>query len=120
MISYSSWNGLKDHANHYLITTKLKGTGTDSYGTPDLGFQGFVVSDWQAINQISTDYNYDVRTAINAGIDLVMVPDNYKTFISTLDTEIKAGDLPLSRIDAAAARLLTAQLPAGVCPQTHT
>jgi beta-glucosidase len=84
MISYSSWNGLKDHANQYLITTKLKGTGTDSYGTPNLGFQGFVVSDWQAINQISTDYNYDVRTAINAGIDMVMVPDAYKTFISTV------------------------------------
>ena len=74
MVSYSSWNGLKDHANQYLITTKLKGTGTDGNGTPNLAFQGFVVSDWQAIDQISSDYNYDVRTAINAGIDMVMVP----------------------------------------------
>src|SRR5262249_2343944 len=71
MISYSSWNGLKDHANQYLITSVLKG---------ELGFRGIVVSDWAGINQISADYAYDVRTAINAGIDMVMVPDIYKTF----------------------------------------
>src|SRR5437660_10057867 len=119
MISYSSWNGLKDHANQYLITTKLKGTGTDSYGTPNLGFQGFVVSDWKAIDQISSDYNYDVRTAINAGIDMVMVPDAYKTFISTLDTEIKAGNIPLSRIDDAVTRILTDKFAAGMFTQPN-
>jgi beta-glucosidase len=120
MISYSSWNGLKDHANHYLITDKLKGTGADRYGTPDLGFQGFVVSDWQAIDQISSDYNYDVRTAINAGIDMVMVPDDYKTFISTLDTEIKAGHIPMSRIDDAVTRILRAKFAAGLFTQPYT
>jgi beta-glucosidase len=120
MISYSSWNGLKDHANHYLITDKLKGTGTDSYGTPYLGFQGFVVSDWQAIDQISSDYSYDVRTAINAGIDMVMVPDDYKTFISTLDTEVKAGNIAMSRIDDAVTRILTAKFAAGLFTQPYT
>src|SRR5260370_7837130 len=85
--------------------------GTDSNGTPDLGFQGFVVSDWQAINQISSNYNYDVRTAINAGIDMIMVPDAYKTFISTLDTEIKAGNIPMSRLADAGTRILTAKFP---------
>src|SRR5258707_1681309 len=120
MISYSSWNGLKDHANQYLITTKLKGTGTDSNGVANLGFQGFVVSDWKAIDQISSDYNYDVRTAINAGIDLVMVPDNYKTFISTLDTEIKAGSIPMARIDDAVTRLLTAKFAVGLFTQPYT
>src|SRR5712691_5644065 len=120
MVSYSSWNGLKDHANQYLITTKLKGTGTDSSGVADLAFQGFVVSDWQAINQISTNYNYDVRTAINAGIDMVMVPDAYKTFISTLDTEIKAGNIPLSRVNDAVTRILTAKFAAGLFTQPYT
>src|SRR5256884_2158622 len=119
MISYSSWNGLKDHANQYLITTKLKGTGTDSYGTPDLGFQGFVVSDWQAINQISSDYNYDVRTAINAGIDMIMVPDNYKTFISTLDTEIKTANIPIFRCHTAVTLRLTTKVAIGVSTQPH-
>jgi beta-glucosidase len=120
MVSYSSWNGLKDHANQYLITTKLKGSGTDSNGVANLGFQGFVVSDWKAIDQISSDYNYDVRTAVNAGIDMVMVPDAYKTFISTLDTEIKAGNIPLSRIDDAVTRILTAKFAAGLFTQPYT
>jgi beta-glucosidase len=120
MASYSSWNGLKDHANQYLLTTKLKGGGTDSYGTPNLGFQGFVVSDWQALDQISSDYNYDVRTAINAGIDMVMVPDNYKRFISTLDAEVKAGNIPLSRIDDAVTRILTAKFALGLFTQPYT
>jgi beta-glucosidase len=120
MVSYSSWNGLKDHANQYLITTKLKGSGTDSNGTPNLAFQGFVVSDWQAIDQISSDYSYDVRTAINAGIDMVMVPDNYKTFISTLDTQIKAGNIAMSRIDDAVTRILTAKFALGLFTQPYT
>src|SRR5258708_2840075 len=120
MISYSSCNELKDHANQYLITTKLKGTGTDSNGTPNLGFQGFVVSDWKAIDQIASDYNYDVRTAINAGIDMIMVPDAYKTFISTLDTEIKAGNIPMSRIDDAVTRILTAKFALGLFTQPYT
>jgi beta-glucosidase len=120
MISYSSWNGLKDHANKYLITTKLKGTGTDSYGTPNLDFKGFVVSDWQAIDQISSNYNYDVRTAINAGIDMVMVPDAYKTFISALDTEIKAGNIPMSRINDAVTRILTQKFALGLFTQPYT
>ncbi len=120
MISYSSWNGLKDHANHHLVTEKLKGTGTDSYGTPGLGFQGFVVSDWQAIDQISSDYNDAVRSAINAGIDMVMVPDDYKTFISTLDSEIKAGHIAISRINDAVTRILTAKFAAGLLKQPYT
>jgi beta-glucosidase len=100
MISYSSWNGVKNHGNAYLITTVLKG---------ELGFTGIVVSDWAGINQISSDYAYDVRTAINAGIDMVMVPDNYKTFISTLRNEVNAGNVPMSRINDAVTRILNAK-----------
>ena len=120
MISFSSWNGIKDHANRSLITDKLKGTGADPYGTPNLGFPGFVVSDYQAIDKISSDYTYDVRTAINAGIDMVMVPDDYKTFISTLDNEIKAGHIPMSRINDAVTRILRAKFAAGLFTQPYT
>src|SRR5260221_189465 len=56
MASFSSWNGVKMHGNAYLLTTVLKG---------ELGFKGFIVSDWQAINQLGTDYASDVRTSIN-------------------------------------------------------
>src|SRR4029077_12140118 len=58
--------------------------------------------------------------AINAGIDMVMVPDNYKTYISTLDTQIKAGNIPLSRIDDAVTRILTAKFALGLFTQPYT
>jgi beta-glucosidase len=111
MISYSSWNGLKDHGNQYLITTVLKG---------ELGFQGVVVSDWAGIDQLPGDYASDVRTAINAGIDMVMVPSNYKTFISTLRSEVNAGNIPISRIDDAVTRILTAKFALGLFNQPFT
>ena len=59
---------MKVHSNSYLITTVLKG---------ELGFSGFVVSNWQGIDQIDGQGGFtasEVRTAINAGIDMVMVP----------------------------------------------
>ena len=111
MISYSSWNGQKMHGNQYLITTVLKG---------ELGFDGIVISDWAGIDQLPGDYASDVRTAINAGIDMVMVPSNYKTFISTLRTEVNAGRIPMSRIDDAVTRILNAKFALGLFSQPHT
>jgi len=111
MISYSSWNGVKDHGNQYLITTVLKG---------ELGFQGIVISDWAGIDQLPGDYASDVRTAINAGIDMVMVPSNYKTFISTLRTEVTAGRIPMSRIDDDVTRILNAKFALGLFSQPLT
>jgi beta-glucosidase len=111
MISYSSWNGLKDHGNQYLITSVLKG---------ELGFQGIVISDWAGIDQLPGDYASDIRTAINAGIDMVMVPSNYKTFISTLRTEVTAGRIPMSRIDDAVTRILNAKFALGLFTQPLT
>ena len=111
MISYSSWNGQKMHGNQYLITTVLKG---------ELGFNGIVISDWAGIDQLPGDYASDVRTAINAGIDMVMVPSNYKTFISTLRTEVTAGRIPMSRIDGAVTRILDAKFALGLFGQPYT
>jgi beta-glucosidase len=111
MISYSSWNGLKDHGNSYLITTVLKG---------ELGFDGIVISDWAGIDQLPGDYASDVRTSINAGIDMVMVPSNYQTFINTLRTEVTAGRIPMSRIDDAVTRILNAKFALGLFNQPYT
>ena len=105
MISYSSWNGVKDHANRYLITTVLKG---------QLGFTGLVVSDWAGINQISPDYTAAVCSAINAGIDMVMLPGNYRTFISIVRTQLRAGKIPISRINDAVTRILNAKFALGL------
>jgi beta-glucosidase len=108
MISYSSWNGVKMHGNKYLITDVLKG---------ELGFSGFVVSDWAGIDQIDGAGGFsatDVRTSINAGIDMVMVPHDYKGFISLLRTEVQAGRVTQARIDDAVSRILTKKFQVGL------
>jgi beta-glucosidase len=111
MISYSSWNGQKLHGHRYLITDVLKG---------ELGFTGLVVSDWAGIDQVPGDYASDVRTAINAGIDMVMVPHDYKLFTGTLRNEINAGTIPLARIDDAVRRILTKKFELGLFERPYT
>jgi beta-glucosidase len=108
MISYSSWNGVKLHGQAYLINTVLKG---------ELGFSGFVVSDWAGIDQIDGASGFsasDVRTSINAGIDMVMVPHDYRTFQSLLRTEVTAGRVTTTRIDDAVRRILTKKFQLGL------
>jgi beta-glucosidase len=105
MVSYSSWGGAKMHAQRYLITDVLKG---------ELGYSGFVVSDWGAIDQIANDYYEAVVTAINAGIDMNMVPYDYRRFITTLTRAVEAGDVAQSRIDDAVERILTAKFALGL------
>jgi beta-glucosidase len=97
MISYSSWNGVPMHANRRLITDVLKG---------ELGFAGFVVTDWEAINKLPGEYTEQVETSINAGIDMVMVPNNYRDFITTMQELVAAGRIPLARVDDAVRRIL--------------
>jgi beta-glucosidase len=105
MVSFSSWNGTKMHANKYLLTDTLK---------EELGFKGFLISDWQAIDQISWDYYQSVVTSINAGLDMIMVPTYYKNFIATLKLAVNKGDVPLTRIDDAVRRILTVKFNLGL------
>lgn len=108
MISFSSWNGVKMHGNQFLITTVLKG---------ELGFSGFVISDWNGIDQIDGQPGFtaaEVRAAVNAGIDMVMVPDAWQSFISTLRSEVQAGRVSMSRIDDANRRILTKKFELGL------
>jgi beta-glucosidase len=111
MVSYSSWNGLKMHANKHLLTDVLKG---------QLGFQGFLVSDWAAIDQISPNFKTDVETSINAGLDMVMIPNglektnNYVEFINDLKELVADGKVPLSRIDDAVSRILRIKFQMGL------
>jgi beta-glucosidase len=105
MASFSSIDGLKMHANRDLLTGLLRG---------ELGFQGFVVSDWQGIDQIPGDYDSDVVAAINAGIDMVMVPYDYKLFIDTLTQAVQRGDVTEARIDEAVGRILRVKFEMGL------
>ena len=117
MVSYSSWNGLKMHANKYLLTDVLKG---------ELGFQGFLVSDWAAIDQISPDYKKDVELSINAGLDMVMIPNgpgkknNYVEFIQDLKDLVAEGKVSPARIDDAVRRILRIKYQMGLFENPHT
>ncbi|HEX3053680.1 MAG TPA: glycoside hydrolase family 3 N-terminal domain-containing protein [Aggregatilineaceae bacterium] len=105
MVSFSSWNGTKMHAQQYLITDVLKG---------ELGFTGFVVSDWGGIDQIDQDYDTAVVTAINAGVDLNMVPYDYGRFITVMHQAVENGLISEERIDDAVRRILTVKFNLGL------
>ncbi|MFO7889041.1 MAG: glycoside hydrolase family 3 N-terminal domain-containing protein [bacterium] len=111
MASFNSWNGEKIHGSHYLLTDVLK---------QELGFDGFIVSDWAAIDQLSGDYESNVKQAINAGIDMVMVPDKYITFINTLDTLVDQGHVSIERINDAVSRILRVKFQLGLFESPFT
>jgi beta-glucosidase len=108
MISYSSWNDVKLHGHKYLITDVLKG---------ELGFKGFVVSDWAGIDQVDGDYYSAVVTAINAGIDMNMVPQGYQRYLTVMNQAVEKGDISMERIDDAALRILTVKFKLGLFEQ---
>ena len=96
---------IKMHARGDLITDVLKN---------QLGFKGFVISDYAAIDQISPDYKNDVKIGINAGLDMIMVPNDYSKFITDLTALNASGDVSTARIDDAVARILTQKFALGL------
>ncbi|KAM1873145.1 hypothetical protein ACFX13_007017 [Malus domestica] len=109
MVSYSSVNGKKMHANHELVTKFLKDT---------LKFRGFVISDWQGVDKITypphSDYPNSVLAGIQAGIDMVMVPFNHTEFIDIVTTHVNKKLIPMSRIDDAVKRILRVKFVMGL------
>ncbi|GAV74473.1 Phosphorylase domain-containing protein/Glyco_hydro_3 domain-containing protein/Glyco_hydro_3_C domain-containing protein [Cephalotus follicularis] len=109
MASYSSWNGRKLHADHFLLTEVLK---------EKLGFKGFVISDWEGLDRLSqphgSNYRYCISTAVNAGIDMVMVPLRYELFVEDLIYLVESGEVPISRIDDAVERILRVKFVSGL------
>jgi beta-glucosidase len=97
MASFNSWNGEKLHGHEYLLTTVLK---------DELGFEGFIVSDWKGVDQLDEDYREAIKRAINAGIDMVMVPDRYEVFIGHLISLVEENEVSEDRIDDAVRRIL--------------
>ncbi|KAA0038317.1 hypothetical protein IC582_003645 [Cucumis melo] len=109
MVSYSSWNGVKMHANKELVTDFLKNT---------LHFQGFVISDWQAIDRITdpphANYTYSILASVTAGLDMIMVPYNYTEFIDGLTYLVNNNFIPITRIDDAVKRILRVKFIMGL------
>ena len=77
-----------------------------------MGFDGVVVSDWNGIGQVAGCSDDSCAQAINAGIDMVMVPDKWKTFIANTIAQVKSGEIPQARIDDAVTRILRVKLRA--------
>jgi len=105
MASYSSINGLKMHGNKYWMTDVLK---------TELGFKGFIISDWAGVDQVNADYTQAVKLAVNAGIDMVMLPYRYNDFTIAMKTLVNNGDIPQSRVDDAVKRILRIKFMKGL------
>lgn len=106
----STDDAVKMHGNHELLTDVLKG---------EMGFDGFVISDWQGIRQLPGTYADQVETAVNAGIDMFMEPysgsaTGYREFIDTLTGLVGDGSVSEARIDDAVSRILTAKFDLGL------
>jgi beta-glucosidase len=98
-------------ANQDLLTHLLK---------QKIGFTGFLVSDWEAIHQLPGDFATQVRTSVNAGMDMAMEPSAYASFDTTLLAQVRAGRVPVSRIDDAVRRILTAKFELGLFEHPYT
>lgn len=105
MISFNRWNGSYCHGNTYLVTTLLKG---------ELGFKGIVVSDWEGVKYLSSDFKTAVKLSVNAGLDMFMEPYQPLTFISKLKELVNSGEVPTARINDAVSRILTVKFQMGL------
>ncbi|KAI5075355.1 hypothetical protein GOP47_0009431 [Adiantum capillus-veneris] len=109
MVSYSSWNGQKMHSNRFLISHVLK---------KQLGFKGFVISDWQGIDKITIpagiNYTSSVELGVNAGIDMIMIPFDYPSFHADMLALVKSGHISMRRINDAVGRILRVKFTIGL------
>jgi beta-glucosidase len=105
MPSYNSWNGEKCSGSKRLLTEILK---------QELGFEGFLISDYDALDELPGDYKSDIEQSINAGMDMVMVPTKYREFFNLLRELVKEGRVPMTRIDDAVRRILRVKFALGL------
>ncbi|HEX2624767.1 MAG TPA: glycoside hydrolase family 3 protein, partial [Sphingomicrobium sp.] len=105
MVSFSSWNGVKHHGNHSLITDVLKGR---------MGFKGLVVGDWNAHGQVDGCTTTHCPQSLNAGLDLFMAPDSWKGLYEATIADVKNGRVPMARLDDAVRRILRVKAKLGL------
>lgn len=106
MVSFSSVNGLKTHEDKYLVMDVLKG---------DLGFTGFVISDYNGVQQVSgDDYRAKIANSVNAGVDMLMEPNSWEECMKELIEAVKEGSVSVERINDAVTRILRVKFEAGL------
>jgi beta-glucosidase len=111
MPSYSSWNGVKCSASKFLLTDLLK---------KELGFEGFLISDYSAIGQITGNFKDSIEISINAGMDMAMEPQRYAQFCTFLKELVDEGRVPMSRIDDAVTRILRVKIALGLLDKNRS
>ncbi|EAR09961.1 glycoside hydrolase family 3 C-terminal domain-containing protein, partial [Reinekea blandensis] len=105
MASFNSWNGEKIHGDDYLLSDVLKGK---------MNFDGFIISDWNGQGQVTGCSNDHCAQAVNAGIDMMMVPQDWKGFITNTIADVNNGLISMDRIDDAVRRILRVKYRAGL------
>lgn len=106
MVSFSSFEGTKMHENKHLIQDVLKG---------EMGFKGFVVTDWEGIHQIrNKDFYQQIVSAVNAGVDMFMEPQKWMKCYDLLKSAVEKGDISKERIDDSVRRILTVKMEMGL------
>ena len=105
MASFSSWQGRKLHGDKELLTDVLKGK---------MGFNGFVVGDWNGHGQVPGCINTDCPQSLNAGLDMYMAPDSWKGLYESTLQHVKDGTIPIERLDDAVRRILRVKLLSGI------
>jgi beta-glucosidase len=110
MASFSSWNRIKHSGNETILTDALRGP---------LGFDGFVVSDWNAHGQLPGCSNESCALAVNAGIDMLMAPDSWKPLYANTLAQVQSGEIPMARLDEAVRRILRAKVKTGLFVETR-
>jgi beta-glucosidase len=111
MPSYNSWNGVKCSASKKLLTDILKN---------ELKFDGFLISDYNAIDQLAKDFKEAVGISINAGMDMAMVPNRYREYFKGLKELVEEGKVPMTRIDDAVTRILRVKFAMGMMDEKRS
>ena len=105
MASFNSWNGIKIHGYKYLLTDVLK---------EKMKFDGFVVGDWNGHGQVPGCRNDSCPQAINAGVDMFMAPQDWKSLFHNTVGQVKSGEIKLARINDAVTRILRVKIRYGM------
>ena len=105
MVSLSSWNGKQNHGNKYLITEVLKNK---------MGFDGLVVGDWNGHGKVAGCTPGNCAQSVNAGMDMLMVPKEWKAFYENTLAQVQDGIIPMERLDDAVRRILRVKIRLGL------
>jgi beta-glucosidase len=111
MISYSSINGTKMHGSSYWINDVLK---------DEMGFEGFIISDWNAIHQLPGSYYNQVVLSVNSGVDMLMEPYEWQNCLAQLEKAVNDGNITMERVDDAVRRILTVKYYRGILTDPYS